>query len=104
MPARRRHEISDPRTLDILAWMQTLTPAGEYVMRLALRRLSPDVRGDRAWATRTEALRRQIAPDDELMAHFMREARKAAEMIADSLRESASAPGADRTAPNASLE
>jgi hypothetical protein len=71
----------DPRRPEVLAWIASLKPEGELVIRLAMRECFPHCRDDHVFRARVELLLSELAADDARLEHFMREAAKAAAII-----------------------
>ncbi|HEV2549762.1 MAG TPA: hypothetical protein VGU20_20780 [Stellaceae bacterium] len=65
----------------MLAWIASLNPEGELVVRLAMRECFRQCRDDHVFRARIEVLLDELAPDKERLDHFMHEAEKAAAII-----------------------
>jgi hypothetical protein len=75
----------DPSKPEVLEWVASLKPEAELVVRMAMRQAFPRCRGDHAWSARIDALMAELEPDEDMLAHVLREARKTAKMIRETV-------------------
>jgi hypothetical protein len=71
----------DPRQPALLAWIASLPPEAELVMRMAMRETFDRCRGDRSWNGRIDALLAELDPDEEQIARILHECDKTVRMI-----------------------
>ena len=85
----------DPRDPALLRWLAGLAAKHELVMRMAMRQVFDDARGDPAWSARIDALMPEIDPDERELALLLEQAEMAAEMI-QSIEDAAIVSGSVR--------